>query len=159
MTMARQPTDDELAFLKSRKWREPPHAYIAFKKPFREILSSANEIKATEEDRERGAFMYEDVVTYDVRGVLRQTVKLEKLITNKFMQVLTWGNFPEKHDKANTILSAGSDMGPYEELHMFLLRKVGLAAEADERVSALERKLADKIKEVEALKEGKKNGK
>lgn len=152
MTMERQPTEQEQAFLKLRKWREPRHPYVVFKKPFREILSSGNEASASEEDRERGAFLYEDVVTYDVRGTLRQTVKLDKLMTNKFMQVITWGNFPARHDKGNTILSAGADMGPYEELNLFLQRKAGMAAEADERVSALERKLQEKTREVEELK-------
>ncbi len=154
--MERQPSQSELELIKKCKWREPNFPYVLFKKYYKEVLRKDDK-GSSADDEDRGYSLYEDLCCLTVAGVHRQTHKLDKMMTNKNMKVVTWGNFPKNDDPRAKAVSGGGN-NPWAELDLFLQRKAGMAAAVDEQISALEKKIAD-MTAAQALREGGKNGK
>lgn len=124
------------------KWKEPRHAYVAFRA--RKCAILREEEKLTELEKETGLRAYDTIVDLNVRGVHRQKDKIAALMRTKKWKVAAWGKFPLPESiEARMTKNSSADADDWQILDQFLRSEYSGQAKESKEIQGMKAKVAE----------------
>lgn len=122
MTWAREPSEEDRAFLEGLGFREPHYPYVVFRMKFWEALDNKKHGEERLPDDIDGFRPYEHFCTVNVGGCHCQPEKLERnWMMRRGGKLITWGNFPRPTDPIARLLSDKEKGSPWEILERWAI--------------------------------------